>query len=206
MKLGEKIKTKRAEFGFTPEELAEKLNVSRSCVANWESGRNYPDLQLIVSISDTLSASLDELLREDCEVITQITEDTKCRKKQSIKIRILSSILILILLVSGVFVWKMCMQRELWQPEQIISAERVGDSIRIQTDIPRYRSISGCMMEKGENSNAAEIHIIMMYDFSMRNDEVYTIKLRERWENLETLEFVHDGEVYKTIELEKRNK
>ena len=201
MKLGEKIKTNRAELGFTQEELAEKLNVSRSCVANWESGRNYPDLQLIVSISDTLNVSLDELLREDCEVIKQITEDTKCRKKQSIKIRILSSILILILLTSGVFAWKLCAQRELWRPEQIISAERVGDSIRIQTDIPRYRSISGFMMEKGENRNTAQICIIMMYDFSMRNDEIYTIKLREGWEDIEILHFYHDGEVYKKIEL-----
>ena len=201
MKLGEKIKLKRTEMELTQEELAEKLNVSRSSVANWESGRNYPDLQLIVLLADLLSISLDELLREDCEVVKQITEDTKCRKKQSVKIRILSGILILILLVASVFVWKVCSQRELWKAEQIVSAVKEGNTIQIQTDIPAYRSISGIMMEKGENSNVAEISIIMMYDFSMKNEESHTVKLSERFENVEILQFKHDGEIYKEIKL-----
>ena len=82
MNMGDKIKQRRTELKMTQEDLAEKLNVSRSSVANWEAGRNYPDLQLIAAIADILGLSLDELLREDCEMIKRIAEDTKCRKKQ----------------------------------------------------------------------------------------------------------------------------
>lgn len=93
MNMGDKIKQRRTELNMTQEQLAEKLSVSRSTVANWESGRNYPDLQLIASIADVLNLSLDELLREDCEMIRKIAQDTKCRKKQSWKIRVLSMLL-----------------------------------------------------------------------------------------------------------------
>ena len=93
MNMGDKIKQRRTELNMTQEQLADKLSVSRSTVANWESGRNYPDLQLIASIADVLGLSLDELLREDCEMIRKIAEDTKCRKKQSWKIRVLCILL-----------------------------------------------------------------------------------------------------------------
>jgi transcriptional regulator with XRE-family HTH domain len=43
------------------------LNISRSAVSSWEVGRNYPDLETIILISDLLEISLDELLREDEE-------------------------------------------------------------------------------------------------------------------------------------------
>ena len=38
MTLGEKIKEARKQCGFSQEQLAEKLAVSRSAVAKWESG------------------------------------------------------------------------------------------------------------------------------------------------------------------------
>ena len=62
MEIGAQIKARRQELNMTQEMLANKLNVGRSTVSNWEIGRNYPDLQLIVSISDVLNLSLDTLL------------------------------------------------------------------------------------------------------------------------------------------------
>ncbi len=102
MNMGGKIKQRRTELKMTQEDLAEKLNVSRSSVANWEAGRNYPDLQLIAAIADILGLSLDELLREDCEMIKRIAEDTKCRKKQSWKIRALSVLLAVVLIITSI--------------------------------------------------------------------------------------------------------
>lgn len=69
MEIGKKIKQRRNELGITQETLAEKINVSRSTVSNWEIGRNYPDIQTIVSLSDELDISLDELLKEDKVVV-----------------------------------------------------------------------------------------------------------------------------------------
>jgi len=56
------LKEKRKEFGLTQEELAEKLQVSRSAISNWEIGRNYPDIQTLISLAKTFNVSLDYLL------------------------------------------------------------------------------------------------------------------------------------------------
>ncbi|EGO5088673.1 helix-turn-helix transcriptional regulator, partial [Enterococcus faecalis] len=53
MEIGEKIKIARNNKDFTQEELANQLNVSRTAVSNWENGRNYPDLKILIQISDT---------------------------------------------------------------------------------------------------------------------------------------------------------
>lgn len=74
MTIGEKIKITRNELGLTQQELAEQLNVYRSAVSNWESGRNYPDLKMIVKLSDTLDISLKKLLREDERMVKVISK------------------------------------------------------------------------------------------------------------------------------------
>ena len=65
MNIGEKIKEKRSSMNLTQQELAAQLNVSRSTVSNWEVGRNYPDIEMIVNISNLLDVSLDVLLKGD---------------------------------------------------------------------------------------------------------------------------------------------
>ncbi len=47
-----------------PEELAEKLNVSRQTISKWESDSTSPDLESIVKISRIFHVSLDDLLKE----------------------------------------------------------------------------------------------------------------------------------------------
>lgn len=83
--IGEKIKESRKTKNLTQQNLADKLNVSRSAVSNWEIGRNYPDIQMIVLISDLLDISLDQLLKGDEEVVGKIANDTKMRKNKVIK-------------------------------------------------------------------------------------------------------------------------
>ena len=62
MNIGEQIKARRTELNITQQDLADRLNVSRSAISNWETDKNYPDLQIIVQISEALQISLDELL------------------------------------------------------------------------------------------------------------------------------------------------
>ena len=59
MEIGAQIKTRRQDLNMTQEMLAKELHVGRTTVSNWEIGRNYPDLQLIVSISNVLSISIE---------------------------------------------------------------------------------------------------------------------------------------------------
>ena len=69
MNIGEQIKIRRIELDITQQELADRLCVSRSAISNWETNKNYPDLQIIVQISEELQISLDTLLKGDANVV-----------------------------------------------------------------------------------------------------------------------------------------
>ena len=62
IKTGSFIKELRKEKGLTQEQLAEKFNVSRRTVSRWETGRNLPDLDLLIEMADDFSVDLRELL------------------------------------------------------------------------------------------------------------------------------------------------
>lgn len=62
MDFDEKLRRLRKETGWTQEQLAEKLFVSRAAVSKWESGNGYPNIDSLKSISELFSVSIDDLL------------------------------------------------------------------------------------------------------------------------------------------------
>lgn len=80
MEIGIQIKEHRKLLGWTQKELAEKINVSDKTVSSWETGRTYPELSLLVELSELFGISLDELLRGDVEVVKRIDKDIKLKK------------------------------------------------------------------------------------------------------------------------------
>ena len=62
MTLGEKIKEARKNTGLSQEQLAEKLAVSRSAIAKWESDKGLPDIDNLKALSMLLNVSIDYLL------------------------------------------------------------------------------------------------------------------------------------------------
>lgn len=81
MQIGAKLKQGRLQKELTQENVANILNVSRATISSWEVGRTYPDLESIVALSDLYSFSLDELLREDSEIVKNISKNSKIGKK-----------------------------------------------------------------------------------------------------------------------------
>ena len=65
MILADKIIEERKKNGWSQEELAEKLGVSRQAVSKWESAGSMPDLQRIIQMAELFGVSTDYLLRED---------------------------------------------------------------------------------------------------------------------------------------------
>lgn len=65
MILADKIMEERKKNGWSQEELAEKLNVSRQAVSKWESAGSIPDLQKVVQLAALFGVSIDYLLRDD---------------------------------------------------------------------------------------------------------------------------------------------
>lgn len=66
MTLGEKLKEARKQTCLSQEQLSEKLGVSRSAVAKWETDNGIPDIDNLKAISKLLNVSLDYLL-DDAE-------------------------------------------------------------------------------------------------------------------------------------------
>ena len=67
MILADKIVELRKENGWSQEELAEQLGVSRQAVSKWEGGAPIPDLDNIVRLSGVFGVSTDYLLKDEIE-------------------------------------------------------------------------------------------------------------------------------------------
>ena len=67
MKLADKIIKLRKQLGWSQEELAEKLNVSRQSVSKWEGALSIPDLNRIIKLGEIFGVSTDYLLKDDIE-------------------------------------------------------------------------------------------------------------------------------------------
>ncbi|MCL2503523.1 MAG: helix-turn-helix domain-containing protein [Coriobacteriia bacterium] len=60
--MGQRIRERRKELGFTQEKLASKLGVTYQAVSKWESGTSMPDIALISPLAMSLQTSAEELL------------------------------------------------------------------------------------------------------------------------------------------------
>lgn len=67
MILGEKIMELRKKNGWSQEELAGKLNVSRQSVSKWESSMSVPELDKVLQLGEIFEVSTDYLLKDDKE-------------------------------------------------------------------------------------------------------------------------------------------
>lgn len=68
MKLSEKIIYLRRQQGWSQEELADHLGVSRQSVSKWESGASTPELDRIVQLCTLFGLTADTLIRDDLDL------------------------------------------------------------------------------------------------------------------------------------------
>ena len=68
MILADKIIELRKKNGWSQEDLAEKLDVSRQAISKWESAQSIPDMNKILKMSDLFGVSTDFLLKDEYEV------------------------------------------------------------------------------------------------------------------------------------------
>jgi len=77
MILADKIIRLRKQLGWSQEELAEKMCVSRQSVSKWESTNSIPDLNKIIKLAEIFDVSTDSLLKDDVDVIEPLREGTE---------------------------------------------------------------------------------------------------------------------------------
>ena len=86
----------RNEKNLSQEQLAEKLNVTRQTISNWENGKFYPDIDSLVNLSKFFNVSLDDLLSYDDKVLDYLKDSTDIVKSNK---NILYAVLLNILLI-----------------------------------------------------------------------------------------------------------
>ena len=83
MILAEKVMTLRKKKGWSQEELAEKLNISRQSVSKWESGASIPDIDKIILISGLFGVSTDYLLKDEMETEEISEKEIQCEESDA---------------------------------------------------------------------------------------------------------------------------
>jgi transcriptional regulator with XRE-family HTH domain len=77
MIFSERLKKEREKRGWSQTDLAEKIHVSRQSVSKWETGKNYPSIDVIINLSDLFGITIDEMLRSDEELKEKVIRDSK---------------------------------------------------------------------------------------------------------------------------------
>ena len=94
--------------------MASKIFVTRQTISNWENGKNYPDVNSLVMLSQLFNTSLDILVKGDViEMKKQVAEDDVRRFKRDtviftvlIFVTVMSAIpLFLFLELTGIVLW-----------------------------------------------------------------------------------------------------
>ncbi len=58
----ERVKELRNSLGINQVEFGKRINVSKQCISNWESGYIQPSIDMLIRIAETFSVSADYLL------------------------------------------------------------------------------------------------------------------------------------------------
>lgn len=61
-KTGKFISTNRKKQGLSQKELAEQLHISDKAISKWERGLSFPDISMLIPLSEILNISLYDLL------------------------------------------------------------------------------------------------------------------------------------------------
>jgi len=98
--LGENIYKLRKKQNLSQEQLAEKINVTRQTISNWELGETSPNPEQLKLLSKELEISIDELLNNDIKnVLVEKVSNTEQLAGMIIKILKFIGISFLVLLI-----------------------------------------------------------------------------------------------------------
>ncbi len=63
--LKDNLITLRGLFGFSQEQIAEKINISRQAYAKWESGATVPDIEKCSLLAGVYGVTIDSLIKDE---------------------------------------------------------------------------------------------------------------------------------------------
>lgn len=153
MKINKKIIELMKKNNLSQESFAELLNVSRQTVSNWENDKCYPDIETLIIISKKYNLSLDELLRDDIEMVKSI--DKKIKSSNMLKKAIIIVIFISLLVLGSYYYY--CQNKIKNIKSNILVVDRNKLLLTINKDII---------------SNAEVIHNNDLVDIYLKEDDI----------------------------------
>lgn len=169
----------RKEKELTQKELAEKINVSDKAISRWETGKGYPDVTSLVSLSEYFDVSVNELLAgkrltaediketADENLISVFEQVQKNKKQQNLQVAVYTSVLIVVLLPVLIIIGKelfVSMTTQI-QAENIISAV-------VSTVVGIVLLIVGFLIRKGNVSILHSYHYKNVTDIDAYSKEM----------------------------------
>lgn len=112
------IAEKRKSINMTQKDLAEKLNITDKAVSRWETGKSYPDIEMLEKLAKVFDVSINDILngketvpeiREavaDKNIVEVMKQNKKVKKKSKIIISILTALLLILSVLVAIFVNK----------------------------------------------------------------------------------------------------
>lgn len=85
IEIADKLVKLRKQNGYSQEELADKLGLSRQAVSKWERAEASPDTDNLICLAKLYNISLDELLSTEDDVETIVKEQVKKDKEEEKK-------------------------------------------------------------------------------------------------------------------------
>ncbi|MBR7179308.1 MAG: helix-turn-helix transcriptional regulator [Oscillospiraceae bacterium] len=65
MSFADRLKEYRRDRGFSQEDLADQLDVSRQAIGKWEQGQSYPEVEKLLALCEVLHVSMDALMADE---------------------------------------------------------------------------------------------------------------------------------------------
>ena len=65
MNIADRIQYLRKQKGYSQEELADKVGVSRQAVSKWESEQSTPDLEKVIAMSELFEVTTDYMWKQE---------------------------------------------------------------------------------------------------------------------------------------------
>lgn len=85
MIFADKLIELRKKSGWSQEELAEQMNVTRQSVSKWEGAQSVPDLEKIIQLSKLFGVSTDYLLKDEIEPNENESSSLKTEEKLNVR-------------------------------------------------------------------------------------------------------------------------
>lgn len=155
-----KLRELRQEFGITQSKLADKLNLSRSTIAMYETGASEPDFQTTEKIAEFFNVSIDYLLGRNS------TEQQN--KTKGIKIPVLGTIPAGIPLEAVEDI----IDYEEISPEMASKGEYFALKVKGNSMLPTIKDGDVVIIKKQDDADSGKICVVMINGFDATLKEI----------------------------------